>query len=112
MTRRRRNGAVAQITGFAILFMILVAEIPYGIGATVSSGDWPQWRGPDRSNTSHETGLLKQWPTSGPPLVWRATGIGLGIHSVSVAAGRVFTVGNRDGGEFVFALDMGTGEKL
>jgi outer membrane protein assembly factor BamB len=74
--------------------------------------DWPQWRGPDRSNASRETGLLKQWPTNGPPLVWRATGIGLGIHSVSVVGGRVFTVGNREGGEFVFALDERTGERL
>jgi outer membrane protein assembly factor BamB len=79
-----------------------------GIGA----GDWPQWRGPDRLNASREAGLLKQWPADGPPLVWRATGIGLGIHSVSVAEGRVFTVGNRDGGEFVFALNAQTGAKL
>lgn len=76
------------------------------------AGDWPQWRGPDRSNASPETGLLKQWPASGPPLVWRATGIGLGIHPVSVAEGRVFVVGNREGGEFVFALDARTGAKL
>src|SRR6185503_3899156 len=37
---------------------------------------------------------------------------GLGIHSVSVAGGRVFAVGNRDGGEFVFALDARAGQKL
>ena len=81
-------------------------------GARLLAEDWLQWRGPDRSNASRETGLLKQWPTNGPPLSWRVTGIGLGIHSVSVAGGRVFAVGNRDGGEFVFALDARTGEKL
>jgi len=81
-------------------------------GARLVADDWLQWRGPDRSNASRETGLLKQWPTNGPPLAWRVTGIGLGIHSVSVAGGRVFTVGNRDGGEFVFALDAWTGQKL
>jgi outer membrane protein assembly factor BamB len=81
-------------------------------GARLVADDWPQWRGPDRSNASRETGLLKQWPTNGPPLAWRVTGIGLGIHSVSVAGGRVFAVGNRDGGEFVFALDARTGQKL
>ena len=82
------------------------------VSAGLHADDWSQWRGPDRSNASRETGLLKHWPTNGPPLVWRATGIGLGIHSVSVTGGRLFVVGNREGGEFVFALDAKTGEKL
>ena len=34
------------------------------------SFDWPQWRGPDRNGVSKETGLLQQWPPSGPPVVW------------------------------------------
>ena len=37
---------------------------------------WPQWRGPNRDGVSKETGLLKQWPAEGPPLVWKATGAG------------------------------------
>lgn len=78
----------------------------------VSPAAWPQWRGPDRSNVSRETGLLKTWPEGGPPLVWSASGIGLGIHSVSVAGGRIYTTGNIDGSEVLFALDMKTGEKV
>ena len=39
---------------------------------------WPQWRGPNRDGVSKETGLLKQWPADGPPLVWKATGAGRG----------------------------------
>jgi len=80
--------------------------------AGLQADDWPQWRGPERLNASHETGLLDEWPAGGPPLVWRATGIGVGIHSVSVSEGRVFVVGNRDGGVFAFALDETTGTKL
>ncbi len=91
-------------------FWIALAWVAVGFGLVAE--DWPQWRGPDRLNASRETGLLSPWPTNGPPLIWRATGIGLGIHSVSVAAGRVFTIGNREGGEFVFALDARTGKKL
>lgn len=98
--------------GSATQLGILLAAMTGSLLAQRSSSDWPQWRGPDRSNASRERGLLKQWPTNGPPLVWRATGIGLGIHSVSVAAGRVFTTGNREGAEFVFGLDARTGEKL
>ena len=32
--------------------------------------DWPQWRGPDRTGLSKETGLLPQWP----PRVRRSSG--------------------------------------
>ena len=78
----------------------------------LQAADWPQWRGPDRLNASREMGLLSPWPTNGPPLVWRATGIGLGIHSVSVVGDKLFTIGNREGGEFIFALNARTGEKL
>ena len=74
------------------------------------SGDWTQWRGPDRSNVSREIGLLKTWPTNGPPLLWTATGLGEGIASVSVKNGWLYTIGYRDGGEFVFALDARSGE--
>jgi outer membrane protein assembly factor BamB len=38
------------------------------------AGFWPQWRGPKRDNVSTETGLLKEWPEGGPPLVWKVEG--------------------------------------
>ena len=34
--------------------------------------DWSQWRGPNRSGVSNETGLLDEWPEDGPPLLWKA----------------------------------------
>jgi hypothetical protein len=60
----------------------------YAIGE--KAGDWTQWRGPDRSNRSSETGLLTSWPTNGPPLLWKVTGLGDGIASVSVASGSIY----------------------
>jgi hypothetical protein len=30
------------------------------------AANWPQWRGPERTGVSQETGLLKQWPAEGP----------------------------------------------
>jgi outer membrane protein assembly factor BamB/protein-L-isoaspartate O-methyltransferase len=74
--------------------------------------DWPQWRGPERTNVSKETGLLKEWPESGPPLVWKAEGLGDGVASAAVAGGRIFTVGSRGEDEFAFAFDAATGKKL
>jgi outer membrane protein assembly factor BamB len=77
----------------------------------VASGGWPQWRGSDRSNASRETGLLKEWPKDGP-LLWSASGIGDGIHSVSVAGEKLYTLGNLGGSEFVIALTAASGEKV
>lgn len=54
---------------------------------------WPQWRGPNRDGISRETGLLDAWPETGPPIVWKASGLGSGYSSVAVAGGRVFTMG-------------------
>jgi len=75
-------------------------------------GSWPQLRGPDRNGISRETGLLKQWPPGGPPLVWTAKGIGTGNGAPSVAGGRVFGMSNRGDDECVWALDEATGKQL
>jgi outer membrane protein assembly factor BamB len=74
--------------------------------------DWPQWRGANRDGKSAETGLLPEWPAGGPPLVWKAGGAGTGYSSMSVAAGRLYTVGARGGTEYIHAFDVATGKKL
>ncbi len=80
--------------------------------AAQTGGDWPQWRGPLRDGISKETGLLKQWPTAGPPLVWKAVGAGRGYSSMSTAQGRLYTMGLRGDREFVVAFDVKTGKEL
>src|SRR5688500_14212956 len=76
------------------------------------AADWPQWRGPDRTGVSKETGLLKEWPASGPALRWKATDIGTGYSTPVVAAGKVYlqtTVGND---EFALALNESDGKQV
>src|SRR5262245_38702665 len=73
---------------------------------------WPQWRGPERTNASTETGLLRAWPKDGPPLVWKAEGLGGSATSISVAGGRVFALGYHEEGEYLLALDEATGKHL
>src|ERR1051325_10895115 len=75
------------------------------------AANWPQWRGPNRDGISKETGLLKQWPTDGPPLVWKATGAGNGYSSFSIANGKLYTMGLRGDREFVIAFDIATGKE-
>lgn len=77
-----------------------------------SAVDWPQWRGPHRDGISHESGLTEQWPADGPPLVWKAGGLGRGFSSVAVSGNRIFTMGDRDDGQFVIALSPKDGKEL
>jgi outer membrane protein assembly factor BamB len=74
--------------------------------------DWPQWRGPNRDGRSAETGLLKDWPAGGPALAWRATGAGEGYSSFATSKGRLYTLGAREGIEYVIAYDAASGKRL
>jgi outer membrane protein assembly factor BamB/precorrin-6B methylase 2 len=90
----------------------LYAIRPGGKEGDRAPGYWPQWRGADRSAVSVETGLLKTWPETGPPLAWKFEGLGEGVASVAVAGRRVYTLGYRDDDERVTALDEASGEKV
>jgi outer membrane protein assembly factor BamB len=80
--------------------------------ASARGGDWPGWRGSNRDAVSSEEGLLQEWPSGGPSLAWKATGVGTGLSSVAVAGDRIFTLGDKDGAQQVFALDIKTGKVL
>src|SRR6185369_4884167 len=76
------------------------------------ANDWPQWRGPDRTDVSKETGLLKQWPAEGPKRVWLFKNAGNGYSGPAIVAGKLFTMGTRDDSEILLALDADTGKEL
>jgi outer membrane protein assembly factor BamB len=80
--------------------------------AAIHASDWPQWQGPDRTGISKETGLLKEWPSSGPALVWTATGLGSGYGSMAVAGDRVFVQGTRNRQSVVIALNRADGKEV
>lgn len=82
------------------------------LGAAAPETDWPQWRGPDRTGMSKDTGLLKNWPVDGPKSVWSVSGLGAGYGSVAVVANRVYLQGFDGGRSWVFALDRGTGKQI
>jgi len=103
MTRRFR-------TVFGIASALAALTTLTAVAQTARPGEWPQWRGPDRTGLSRETGLLKTWPAEGPRLVWKAGNLGLGYTTPSVAAGKVFGMGNRGPNETVWALDAATGQ--
>ncbi|HZZ70878.1 MAG TPA: PQQ-binding-like beta-propeller repeat protein [Pirellulales bacterium] len=74
--------------------------------------EWIQWRGPNRDGISTDTGLMKSWSEEGPPLKWKATGLGDGFSGVSVSHGKIFTMGDRDKSEYVICLNEADGKEV
>ena len=68
---------------FAWCSSLVVLSLPIAATAQLPAGpgDWPGWRGADRTGVSTETGLLKEWPKDGPPLVWKVKGLGEGYST-------------------------------
>ncbi|KPL23551.1 MAG: serine/threonine protein kinase [Phycisphaerae bacterium SM1_79] len=91
--------------------MLIAAILMITTGVTLAA-DWPQWRGPNRDGKSSDTGLLKEWPKDGPALAWKITGIGGGYSAASIAAGRIFGMGNRGDDEVVWAMSETDGKEL
>jgi outer membrane protein assembly factor BamB len=70
------------------------------------AADWPQWRGPNRDGVSKETGLLKEWPKGGPKLLWTFKKAGAGYSCPAIVGDRLYTMGARDGDEYLICLDI------
>lgn len=93
------------------LATVAVLVLPAGLFAAPPT-DWPGWRGPNRDALSPDTGLLTEWKPSGPPLAWKAAGLGVGFSSVAIAGGRIFTMGDKGEAQQVIALDRADGRIL
>src|SRR5215475_7827820 len=74
--------------------------------------DWPQWRGPERNGVSKDTGLLKQWPSSGPKQTWSISNLGEGYGSIAIKGNRIFAQGSRDRASVVFCLNRADGKTV
>jgi outer membrane protein assembly factor BamB len=66
---------------------------------------------------STDTGLLKEWPTEGPPLLWESKGAGRGYSSLAITGGRIYTVGDgpstaEDKDEYLLAFDEASGQQV
>jgi outer membrane protein assembly factor BamB len=71
-----------------------------------SDPGWPQFRGPRRDGVSDETGLLQNWPESGPRLLWSAKGIGRGYSSPIIVNNSLFVTGDFDTELHILAFDL------
>jgi outer membrane protein assembly factor BamB len=68
-----------------------------------------QWRGPSRDGVYRETGLLKEWPSGGPELLWAFEGLGSGQGSPVMAGNSIFVTGITDtlsGEGYIYKFDL------
>ena len=84
-----------------------------GISLIAHADDWPQWRGPDRTGISKERGLLQEWPTEGPRLIWSQQDLGDGYSTPAIIGGRIYLISNKGmDDEFVQALSTKDGSQI
>ena len=57
----------------------------------LQADDWPQWMGPRRDDVWRERGILRQFPTNGPTVLWRAPIQG-GYSGPAVVGRRLFVM--------------------
>ncbi len=106
------TGRYIGLTGLFGALAVSFTALSAGAQQGVKPGDWPQWRGPERTGHSKVTGILKQWPEGGPAQRWKAPGLGGGYGSISVASGKIFGMGYDGAEEVVWSLNEADGKGL
>ena len=102
----------------SIRYLALSAIAIGSCGSTYAAdGDWPTFRGADRSGIASDTGLLTQWPEAGPELLWKTNGLGRGYSSPAISNGKIYTMGDglstvQDSDEYLICLDQKDGSEL
>lgn len=94
-----------------LLFSALALQ-PNTTGNTAAEADWAQWRGPLRNGISSETGLIKQWPATGPHANWTISSLGEGYGSLAIKAERIYVQGTSGAASAIFCLNRADGKTI
>ena len=84
------------------VFFILAVLFPMMMQAQTNS----QWRGENRDGIYNETGLLKEWPSGGPQMLWAYRGLGDGYTSPAIANGKIYITGLNARNIVLYVLDL------
>ena len=97
----------AILARFAALTFALVTIV----SLPARAGDWPQWRGPQRTgHAPANTPALSALPKEFKPL-WKIP-VGGGFSAPVVAGDKLIYLDERDGKELAHALDAASGKEL
>lgn len=93
-----------------ILFLVIsiISQLNFSCSQPVSKPkvQISQWRGDNRDGIYKETGLLDEWPETGPELLWVYNGIGKGYAAPVIAEDKIFVNGEQDSSSFLFAFSL------
>ena len=76
-----------------ILSLFLLILLGFGSSSFAQLYDW---RGPQRTGVYNETGLLKQWPQSGPVQIMEIQDLGMGFSSPTITDDAIYITGRKD----------------
>lgn len=93
-----------RVTGFVLFFLLLVS-------LNVSAADWPNWLGPNFDGTTTDKGFDPAFGKGGVDMKWTKD-LGVGFTGVTVADGKAYTAGWKDGNTTFFCFDAKTGQKI
>ena len=89
-----------------IFSLALLCTFP---GSPTFAVDWPEFLGPNRNNTSPETGLRHSLPEDGAPILWKRE-IGTGYSAPSIREGQLVLHHRLGNEEIVESFDAATGK--
>ena len=93
-----------RVTGFVLFFLLLVS-------LNVSAADWPNWLGPNFDGTTTDKGFDPAFGKGGVDIKWTKD-LGVGFTGVTIADGKAYTAGWKDGNTTFFCFDAKTGQKV
>jgi outer membrane protein assembly factor BamB len=99
------NITIKTVAGIAIIVLCLSVKL---LGQT--SGNWPQWRGPNRDGKVTNVALPQTWPKTLKE-EWTVP-VGIGHSSPVVADGRIYVFARQDEQEVLLCLDLNTGKEI
>ncbi|MDA1180530.1 MAG: PQQ-like beta-propeller repeat protein, partial [Planctomycetota bacterium] len=85
--------------------------VEIGATLTLQSGDWSEFRGPQRDSRIEGVNLAVDWKSNPPKEIWRRE-IGPGWSSFAIVGDRVYTQEQRGEDEVVLCLDAVSGKDL
>src|SRR4051812_34809500 len=94
------------VVAFAVSCLLCVVSMAVDGGNT-----WPQFLGPDRNGISREMKLTDVWPKDGLRVKWRQAG-GVGMSGLVISRGRLLTLVQREGQQWLVAHDADTGKSI
>jgi outer membrane protein assembly factor BamB len=91
-------------------FFLGVGAVHLFVVATALSGDWPQWRGPNRDGVVQGVTVPEKWPQALRE-EWKVP-VGEGVSSPVVLGNSVYVFTRQKDDELVLCLDLSSGKEI